>query len=465
MFDLLFKMMKKINFSFITEHYYDELKLDSKLKKDFFDFYTYIKPLFDLHKINFNQKELLKLFWKKIIKLSFKEKSEIIKNNFFITYFLNKNEFKKYVEKFSKNGSWWMFAATFNNEYKKLNVDISNKSFSLPQAGRFMLNNQNIKSEFIKKFLNKITIQDFYTLDGTYLSWEEFIFLIEKSELDVKKYLFDLAKKNDWIGCNAIIDGLSKLNKDHFKSIKNDKKFEKKLYKIMDEWVDLINVTKWFKLKIPKEKILEGYEKVQNIYQLFNLPPKVNDKDKIPYVPLFKQKSMDINYDTSQVEEYYVFSFDTIMKVSFDFYKGYFDLVNQKKKKIFINEQKNNANLTRINKLLFQWINEKDLEISTFIALKFLKDCILLLFPNKEEYFQKNSFYKAAREAAKNFEDEIKWTTEILFAPTPYFKHNNVRNEICHFRTKDPIIGFKIMCLAMQYHLKWMIKNQILNLD
>ncbi len=463
MFDLLFKMMKKINFSFITEHYYDELKFDPKLKKDFFDFYIYIKPLFDLHKINFNQKELLKLFWKKIFKLSFKEKSEIIKNNFFITYFLNKNEFKKYVEKFSKNGSWWMFAATFNNEYKKLNVYISNKSFSLPQAGRFMLNNQNIKSEFIKKFLNKITIQDFYTLDGTYLSWEEFIFLIEKSELDVKKYLLHLAIKTHGMACDLIVDGLAKLDKNNFRNIKKDKKFEKKLYKIRDEPFNKRNLEKSLEIPFSSEKMLEQYKKIKLVYQIFNLPPKINYYDH-PFESLKEKKSVDINYDTTQVNENYYFCFDGFMDYYFKFYNGYlkwFFKKNKKLEKIVIHKS-DNDNLIRMNKILIKWINEKDLEISSFIALKFLKESILLLFPNKKEYFQKNSFYLAAREAAKIFEDKIKWTTEILFAPTPYFKHNNVRNEICHFRTKDLIIGFKIMCLAMQYFIKWMKKNQIL---
>ena len=464
MFDLLFKFMKKINFSFITEHYYDKYKFDPKLKKDFFNFYTYVKSLFDLHKINFDQKRLLDLFWKKIIKLSFQEKSELIKNNFFITHFLNKNEFKKYVEKFSKDWNWWMFAATFNKEYKKLNVDISNKSFSLSQVGRFMLNNENVKTKFIKKLLNKITIQDFYVLDGTYLSWKEFIILIEKSELDVKKYLLDLAKKNDWIGCKTIIDGLARLDKNDFKKFEIDKTFEKKLHKIKDELFKKNKQSKEFefKVEIPREEIIKEYKKIHNIYQLFNLPPKINN-NKFPLLSLVKQKSMDINYDTSQVDQYYFLVFDLNMNFGYDFYKEYFDWVDKEKKKILIARGQNNVNLTRMNELLIQWIIEKDLEISGFLALKFLKESILLLFPNKKEYFKKNNFYRATREAAKTFEDEIKWTNEILFAPTNFFKQ--ARNKICHFDIKDPTINFAIICLAMHYFLKWLKKIQKLNID
>ena len=463
MFDLLFKMMKKNNFYNISEYHYDELKLDAKLKKDFFNFYMNIKPLFGFHKINFDEKKLLNLFWKEIIKLSFEEKTKLIKMNPVIAHFLKKDELKKYVEKSLENWNWWMFVATFNKEYKKLNIDISNKSFSLPQAGRFMLNNENVKTKFIKKLLNKITIQDFYGLDGIYLSWKEFILLIEKSELDVKKYLLDLAEQSDWIGCDTIIDGFAKLDKNDFKKFEIDKTFEKKLHKIKDELFKKNKNLKEFELKveIPREETLEEYKKIQKIYQLFNLPPKINNK--FPLLSLVNQKSIDINYDTSQVDQYYFLAFDLNMKNFYNFYKGYFDWLDKEKKKISIRGEKNNANLTRMNELLFRWIIEKDLEISGFMALKFLKESILLLFPSKKEYFKKNNFYRATREVAKTFEDEIKWTTEILFAPTTFFKQ--ARNKICHFDIKDPIVIFAIMCLAIEYYLKWLKKIQKLNIN
>ena len=455
MFGLLFKILKKMNFSNITEYDYDKHKLDPKLKKSFFSFYAYIKPLFGFHKINFSEKELLKLFEKEITKLSFKEKTKLIENNSFIVHFLNKDEFEQYVEKSSKSGSWWIFAVTFNNEYKKLNIDISNKSFSLIQAGRFMLNNENVKIEFIKKFLNKITIQDFYPLgeeDDSYLSWIEFLSLIEKSGLNIKEYLLDSVKKTNWIGSKTIIDGLSKLNKNHFQSIKNDKKFASKLYELKNKFINediLLDEIK-HKFNISNEKILDHYKKIENIYIFFDLPKNPNDKK---YSPLFlsKQKSIDKNYDTTQVDQNYLYFFNLYMKFSFDFYKGYLDWI-LKEKKEFVIYNFYNPNLERINQILLEWIKERDIEISGFLALKFLKECIFLLFPNKKEDFQKKSFYEITREAAKTFEKKVKWTTEILFAPTIFFKQ--ARNKICHFDIKDPTINFGIICLGMEYFRK-----------
>ena len=461
MFDLLFKIMKERNFSNITEYDYDELKLDPKLKKDFFNFYAYIKPLFGFHKINFNQKKLLRLFGNEIAKLSFKEKTKLIENNSFIVRFLKKDEFEQYVEKSSKNGSWWMFNVTFNKRYKKLNIDISNKSFSLPQAGRFMLNNENVKIELIKNLLNKITIQDFYSLseeDDSYLSWSEFLFLIKKSELNTKEYLLDLAKKTSWIGCDTIIHGLSKLDKNHFQSIKKDTKFASKLYELKNKFINKDITLNEFKHKfeVSKDEIIGHYEKTKNIYEFFDLPniPKNKEESLLFWS---KQKSMDINYDTTQVDQDYLYFFNLYVKFSFDFYKGYLDWI-LKEKKEFVIFNFNNSNLNKINQILFKWIKEKDIEISGFLALKFLKECILLSFPDKKEDFQKKSFYQITREAAKTFEKKVKWTTEILFAPTIFFEQ--ARNKICHFDIKDPTINFAIICLGMEYFRKlW--KNNV----
>ena len=468
MFDLLFKIMKEKNFSYISGFLEDKYSSDQKIKKEFFNFYFSIKPLFGFYKINFNEKKLLSLFWKQINKLSFEKKIELIEKNPFITHFLNKNEFKKYIlEKSKHNKNRWMFEATFNKEYEKLNIDISNRIFSLRWGGRFILNNQNIKIEFIKKFLSKIVVGDLY-IDDIYFSWKEFILLIEKSELDVKKYLLDLAKQSDWIGCQTIINRLSTLNKDRFNQIKNDENFKKELYKICEKLLNnnhkILDFSISYKVENINIKTLKEYKKIKYIYELFSLPLEITKNSKT--FSLIKEMSQDINYDTSQVGGIYFSSFNDKMNYFYRFYKLFLFQVSTKTKKISIVPKEGNKNLIKMNQLLIRWMKmqEKDIETSGFIALKFLKECILLLFPDKKEYFKKNSFYLATKEAAKTFENKIKWTTEILFAPTSYFQHQ-ARYKICHFKNKDPIINYKIMCLAMEYFKKWLKKTKILNLN